>query len=1115
MSVLDRKYMLRLDLSKQKNNTEMEFNISDNQTSDFSVKITHKGKPVDLTDSLGLLVVTKPSGKVEIAEGQIIETSSVYFNLQNNCKDEVGIYSAYVVLGHTYQDIIDDKDRVLLGQITYVVNNDTVQELQPLIPGDDNFQIMIDIITRLQELESNENARILAEQLRVQAEQARVAEHNSMVETFDTKVEEVESTIASAVATEQGIKEAEAIRVTSENTRINNETDRQHAESDRVVAEKKRVVEHDSMMDSTTVAIANINSTDGSIKEAESKRVLAEQGRVDAENIREQAIEKVKTDIVKLINDTNKKIDDYKLEKDTAIQQDLEEYKSTTTQDINTYKNDKNLEIDNYKKLKDAEINKSLSDYKNSTTTDINNYKNSKDRELDNYKAEKDLEIDNYISSKNAELDKYVTTKNTEIDEYKDLKDTLINDKLREVDVEEQKRAVAEQQRVTEHTERENFLNGFESQLGQIETDVNDLKNNGTGGNANIDDTQVSTDNTWSSDKISTWSMEQDGVFWTEKEGNFTSVDDTYEYKLREVEIFGDTWQDTYNSKNLFDKDNINLLKESTNEASSYTVEGNTVKFEIPNSENQFKLRIRLDRSLDVSKSYKISYSSYRAFVNGEWVTSGIIEGSQSIGEGNIFNVGFIKDWLPITKFEITNLQIEEGTVATSYEPYHKADLSNIQHAGELYVDEEGQPILDSEGREQYKINIEICNANLIKPNMEMVKGTYHETTGVFTENPNANGRCTKDFIRVGSGGKYSYKYTSEIEPLWLRALCFDNNYRFLGCPLGIISSTLKNSTFNMPTGTEFIKIQHLNGDNVSTSTLTIIKSDTTIPYDIPHKSHKQTILLPCQLMKVGDVKDRLFWDESKGRYVVEKKVFKKNLLNSEWVLQTATSVGDKQITIYRTQIENSSTTIRNDRINLLSNSKVASWNTILSSVTPNTFVLLNNNQLRVQFEGSIEECKLWANDKTIYYELGSYELIETNITTPITIQTYNNKTHVYVANSNNTKATIKAKFPLKTASAVASVKELGLKNSNSIQEQYEVNQNQDNLIDISLCATDEMYMMIEPLLSAVPQTMSERMVSKMVDMYVAMVIRGLKRIEEVPARYREQVKEILAQLEK
>lgn len=76
-------------------------------------------------------------------------------------------------------------------------------------------------------------------------------------------------------------------------------------------------------------------------------------------------------------------------------------------------------------------------------------------------------------------------------------------------------------------------------------------------------------------------------------------------------------------------------------------------------------------------------------------------------------------------------------------------------------------------------------------------------------------------------------------------------------------------------------------------------------------------------------------------------------------------------------------------------------------------------------------------------------------------------------------------------------------------------NQTQDELINISLLATDEMYMMIEPLLQSVPQTISERMVSKMVDMYVAMVIRGLKTIEEVPARYREEVKETLSKLEK
>ena len=86
-----------------------------------------------------------------------------------------------------------------------------------------------------------------------------------------------------------------------------------------------------------------------------------------------------------------------------------------------------------------------------------------------------------------------------------------------------------------------------------------------------------------------------------------------------------------------------------------------------------------------------------------------------------------------------------------------------------------------------------------------------------------------------------------------------------------------------------------------------------------------------------------------------------------------------------------------------------------------------------------------------------------------------------------------------------------------SVYALEETNANQDDLIDVSLMATDEMYMMLEPILEMIPQTMSitERRVSKMVDMYVAMVQRGLKTIEEVPVRYREQVKEILAQLEK
>lgn len=98
----------------------------------------------------------------------------------------------------------------------------------------------------------------------------------------------------------------------------------------------------------------------------------------------------------------------------------------------------------------------------------------------------------------------------------------------------------------------------------------------------------------------------------------------------------------------------------------------------------------------------------------------------------------------------------------------------------------------------------------------------------------------------------------------------------------------------------------------------------------------------------------------------------------------------------------------------------------------------------------------------------------------------------------------------------VESVKASYTGNVPSVYALEETNANQDNLIDISLMATDEMYMMLEPILEMMPTTMNinKRMVSKMVDMYVAMVIRGLKTIDEVPVRYRKTVQDIINKLE-
>lgn len=81
-------------------------------------------------------------------------------------------------------------------------------------------------------------------------------------------------------------------------------------------------------------------------------------------------------------------------------------------------------------------------------------------------------------------------------------------------------------------------------------------------------------------------------------------------------------------------------------------------------------------------------------------------------------------------------------------------------------------------------------------------------------------------------------------------------------------------------------------------------------------------------------------------------------------------------------------------------------------------------------------------------------------------------------------------------------------------------------LTDVMLCAIDEVFMMLDPLISVSEEVVmsmenSEQLsellnkeVNKMVELYVVMVQRGLKTIEQVPARYREQVRELLANVE-
>lgn len=68
-----------------------------------------------------------------------------------------------------------------------------------------------------------------------------------------------------------------------------------------------------------------------------------------------------------------------------------------------------------------------------------------------------------------------------------------------------------------------------------------------------------------------------------------------------------------------------------------------------------------------------------------------------------------------------------------------------------------------------------------------------------------------------------------------------------------------------------------------------------------------------------------------------------------------------------------------------------------------------------------------------------------------------------------------------------------------------------NSVLDITLLATDEILTLIEPLLPEhLVQDIQSRTIDRLINMYSVMVKREIKDLDEVPIKYREQVREII-----
>ena len=180
--------------------------------------------------------------------------------------------------------------------------------------------------------------------------------------------------------------------------------------------------------------------------------------------------------------------------------------------------------------------------------------------------------------------------------------------------------------------------------------------------------------------------------------------------------------------------------------------------------------------------------------------------------------------------------------------------------------------------------------------------------------------------------------------------------------------------------------------------------------------------------------------------------------------------------------------------------------------ITVNTWVIINRQYT------TIEEYKTWlqANPVTVYYELA--QPIETKLDiSSLNLETFKDTTHVF--SENYISLNFKFKAPVNVPATISSLR---VRNEDLEQENKQLKTNtealntsqkyQDLNIDTNLLASTELFEMILTLMPM--QLNSKEVSSRMVEVYVTLILKGKKTLDEVPNVIRKQVEQMLKDLE-
>lgn len=723
---MNKEYKIKLDLNKKLYNKKMAFNQFDENVNDFYIEVTKNNEVVkDLDKSIITLVAIKPNNAVdaqfiEVKEGQI------YADLKPSMCDLVGNYQAKAM-------IVLEGEIVTTDIINYSVNEDKIiSRLNEDVVSDERFALFTDALARLSDIEASEEQRIVNEAERILSEENRKIEEAERVEAeLIRQHEEADRAKYDAIreSNENIRKQNESIRLANETNRIDEEAKRVEQENKRKLAEEERNANYNFMTEDEDRRRSEANAH----KEAEKLRAQAENTRVNEEAKRrttEQA--RVSAENTRVSNENTRKASEVtrqtnetqRVEAETQRQNRYNSFIADAEANANNFENYTNAakvnegerksnELDR-KSQEDRRVSNEVERISNENTRKANEVAREKNETSRQYVFENKVnEVDKKIVELNTTKDNFVSNINTKVDtkisEIDNVKDnfvssvnTKVDSKISELDTAKSDMTNTVSNKVNEVENRFNALTSKQQQ----DAEVIDARDEETSLKARLDR-----------------DIEKAKQVYVNVEGSHISTDSSVGY-LKDIEILGNTIQSASNladirsvgdkvegqelyeipvlsvGKNLFDGNKF-TPREAINQYSyidgilTMRCDGQAyrrVDYILPNTLVHGKRYILTAnvKALEYSSGYTPGQNFGYGYYNGGSADYyGSFDASSNTTKLEfVYNeqgenvIGFhneVKEGL--TKLQWSNIQIEEGTVATQYEPYQEDKLTILSPA--------------------------------------------------------------------------------------------------------------------------------------------------------------------------------------------------------------------------------------------------------------------------------------------------------------------------------------------------------------------------------------------------------------------------------------------------